>query len=491
MPRRKGDAGEGQENQAAPTEAAAEVRSRPPREARSARDLGGSSPPLSSGSAKSVSGPGRIPIGAVLNHIYQVKRLISRGGMGEVYEGINVNTDERVAIKAVLAHLTQDAKVQALFRAEANVLTRLSHDTLVQYRVMAREPALDVLYLVMDFVDGESLEDLIGRIHMDASALKALTRRLAEGLAVAHANNVFHRDISPDNIMLPGGQLEAAKIIDFGIAKDVQSTNTTIVGAGFAGKLNFVAPEQLGDFGRRIGPWTDIYSLGLVMLSVAAGKTVDMGATLVGAVDKRRAGPSLDALPPSLHPVFAHMLAADPDHRFQSMNDLIAALDAIPDDPEAAGPKSRTKAAEVVPPGPRSTPPRSQPPAPSPKATPSPAIASGGPSRTTLLVGAAVGIAVILGLILLVSGRHAPAPSGLAAQSSAVVGQAVQATTPPKAPAPHSRKPARATAPSPKPTKSKVARHEPATRHEAHHASPAPSAPAGPAPLDIGGPERH
>jgi hypothetical protein len=132
---------------------------------------------------------------------------------------------------------------------------------------------------------------------------------------------------------MPGGDLKAATIIDFGIAKDTQTVQATIIGAGFAGKLNYVAPEQLGDYERRIGPWTDIYSLALVMLCVALGDIVDMGMTLAEAVDRRRSMPDLSALPPSLQPIFARMLAPRPDDRFQSMAELIAALDQIPDYP--------------------------------------------------------------------------------------------------------------------------------------------------------------
>jgi serine/threonine protein kinase len=295
---------------------------------------------------------GRIPPGTVLNHIYEVGRLIGRGGMGEVYEGVNVNTDERVAIKVILEHLAEDPKVQALFRAEASVLTRLSHDALVQYRVMAREPTLGVSYIVTDFVDGERLEKLIGRLDVSQRALKALLRRLAEGLAAAHARHVFHRDISPDNVLLPEGRLEAAKIIDFGIAKDVQTHAATLVGGGFAGKLNFVAPEQLGDFGGQTGPWTDIYSLGLVMLAVASHRIVDMGATFVEAVDRRRSGPDLGPLPQSLRPIFARMLAPDPSERFQSMRELIAELDAIPDEPTFVPDSEGSASAKAITPAP-------------------------------------------------------------------------------------------------------------------------------------------
>ena len=86
----------------------------------------------------------RIQVGDVLNHIFEVKRFLARGGMGEVFEGINVNSDERVAIKVILPQLAADPNVQAMFRKEARTLTRLSHPALVQYRVLAQEPQLGV-----------------------------------------------------------------------------------------------------------------------------------------------------------------------------------------------------------------------------------------------------------------------------------------------------------------------------------------------------------
>jgi serine/threonine-protein kinase len=265
----------------------------------------------------------------VLNGIYEVRRFIARGGMGEVYEGVNVNTDERVAIKVILSHLAEDPNVQAMFRKEARTLTRLSHPALVQYRVLAQEPNYRAFYIVTEYIDGLELADSIGKIQPTPVELEQLTRRLAAGLNAAHELGAIHRDMAPDNVLLPGGQLDQAKIIDFGIAKDLDPSNKTIVGDGFAGKLGFVAPEQFGDYNREVGPWTDIYSLALVILSLAAGRNVDMGSTLVEAIDKRRAGPDLTPLPEPLRPVFARMLAPNPAERFRSMAEVLAALDQI------------------------------------------------------------------------------------------------------------------------------------------------------------------
>ena len=277
-----------------------------------------------------------IQIGDLLNHIFEVKRFIARGGMGEVFEGINVNTDERVAIKVMLPALAADPNVISMFRKEARTLTRLQSEALVQYRVLAQEPQLGVLYIVTEYIDGTNLADVLGELQPSPAELVALLRRLARGLRAAHALGAIHRDISPDNVLLEDGKLSKAKIIDFGIAKDLDPGSATIVGDGFAGKLNYVAPEQLGDFGRTVGPWTDVYSLALVILAVAQGRNVQMGGSLVDAVDKRRAGVDLSMAPEEIRPTLAQMLVPDPQGRLQSMDAVLAELDRI-DAPPVAG----------------------------------------------------------------------------------------------------------------------------------------------------------
>jgi serine/threonine-protein kinase len=290
--------------------------------------------------------------GAVLNHIFEVRRFIARGGMGEVFEGVNVNTDERVAIKVMLEHLARDPNVLAMFKKEARTLTRLSHPALVQYRVLAEEPGLSVLYIVTEYIDGASLEDMIGKIRPSPKDLVDLMRRLASGLQAAHDLGAIHRDIAPDNVLLEDGRLDKAKVIDFGIAKDLDPSNKTIVGDGFAGKLGFVAPEQFGDYNREVGPWTDVYSLALVVLALAAGKPVDMGATLVDAIDKRRKGPDLSVAPEVLRPVLGAMLKPDPAERLRSMKDVVAMLDHADAAAAAGAAPASAVAARPAKPGP-------------------------------------------------------------------------------------------------------------------------------------------
>ena len=351
----------------------------------------------------------------VLNHIYEVRRFIARGGMGEVYEGVNVNTDERVAIKVILSHLALDQNVVSMFRKEARTLTRLSHPALVQYRVLAQEPTLGVLYIVTEYIDGAQLGDFIGKIQPSAAEIEGLIRRLASGLAAAHELGAIHRDMAPDNVLLPDGRLDLATIIDFGIAKDLDPSNKTIVGDGFAGKLGFVAPEQFGDYNREVGPWTDVYSLALVILSLAAGKPVDMGATLVEAIDKRRAGPDLSAVPDRLRPVLAGMLKPNPAERFRSMAEVLQALDGVAEGGVAA-PANRQ--------GGGSPPPQAH-------------TAKSGPPLGVLIGAGLAAILVAAGLAFFLLGRHGPpAPvaqstaAASAAGASEQVRQAVESALP-------------------------------------------------------------
>jgi len=271
-----------------------------------------------------------IKVGDVLNHMFEVKRFIARGGMGEVFEGINVNSEERVAIKVMLPSLAADPQVQAMFRKEARTLTRLQHEALVQYRTIAQEPQLGVLYIVTEFIDGTNLSDVMATLNPSPQDLAILLKRLASGLGLAHSLGAIHRDMSPDNVLLNGGRIDQPKVIDFGIAKDVANNTGTIVGAGFAGKLSYVAPEQLGDFGRDIGEWTDVYSLALVILAAATGKNVQLGGSLVDAVDKRRAGIDVSGAPPELRPVLTKMLKANPAERLRSMAEVVAELESGP-----------------------------------------------------------------------------------------------------------------------------------------------------------------
>ena len=260
--------------------------------------------------------------GTQLNGIFEIDEHIAFGGMGEVYRGHNIQTDDPVAIKIVLPEFARDKTMLALFRKEASILSHLANDAIVRYHVFTIDPAIGRPYLAMEFVDGVSLADLITRGPMEGEPVRKLIARIASGLSAAHAAGVIHRDLSPDNIILPGGKVEKAKIIDFGIAKSATGGGT-LLGGKFAGKYNFVSPEQLGDFGGEITGRSDIYSLGLVMAAALRGEALDMSGSQVDVIEKRRRMPDISNLDPSLQPILQAMLQPDPDNRPPSMDAVV------------------------------------------------------------------------------------------------------------------------------------------------------------------------
>jgi serine/threonine-protein kinase len=256
--------------------------------------------------------------GVQLNGIYQIEKLLAMGGMGEVYKASVVHTGDPVAVKVIRPDLTENEDVIALFRKEASALHTLYHEAIVRYFVFSKDPILNRSYLAMEFVEGEPLSAILTREALQADTVLKLARRLACGLNAAHEQVIFHRDVSPDNIIIQNGDVECAKIIDFGIARSTKPDSHTIIGSGFAGKYNYVSPEQLGLFGADVRAQSDIYSLGLV-LAEAAGHRIDMNGNQVEIIEKRRKVPDLSAFEPRLRFLLEKMLQPDPTLRPESM----------------------------------------------------------------------------------------------------------------------------------------------------------------------------
>lgn len=274
-----------------------------------------SSPTLSVGAA-------RIPPGTTLNGIYRIDHLIAAGGMGEVYKGYAIETGDPVAIKVMLPDLASNEAALALFRKEASALHYLYHEAIVRYYVFTVEPTLQCPYLAMEFVEGESLSEILQRGPLPYEDVVILIRRIAGALEAAHQRQIIHRDVSPDNIIIPDGQVSRAKIIDFGIARSTQAGAQTIIGGGFAGKYNYVSPEQLGLFGGDVTGKSDIYSLGLVAVEALTGRPLDMSGSQVEVIEKRRQVPDLGAVDPRLRPLIARMLQPNPADRPASMAEI-------------------------------------------------------------------------------------------------------------------------------------------------------------------------
>ncbi|WP_374307442.1 bifunctional serine/threonine-protein kinase/formylglycine-generating enzyme family protein [Methylocella sp.] len=301
------------------------------------------SPPLVS---YSLAGPG-----TRLNGVYVIDKLIATGGMGQVFVGHAIETADKVAIKMIRPELARSDTYLALFRKEAAALHRAPHDAIVRYYLFTTDPQLGCPYLAMEFVEGEALADVLARGPLPLETVRVLQRRIASGLDVAHRAGVIHRDVSPDNIIIPENDPNRAKIIDFGIARDSKG-EATVIGGEFAGKSNFVSPEQIGLFGGEVGPQTDVYSLGLTLVAALIGRPLDMEGLPADIVRKRSVVPDLSAVPAEMRPLLARMLEPDPKLR-PSMAEVAAAADAAaaatPVPSRAAPPaKLRPKAALVA-----------------------------------------------------------------------------------------------------------------------------------------------
>lgn len=269
--------------------------------------------------------PEPIGPGTLLSHTYRVEGLIARGGMGEVHRARHVDMDTWHAVKVIRPELAQDAKMVELLRREAAALREIRHEAVVSYDGVFRDE-FGRLLLSMEFLDGPSLHEVLQAGSLDAASVAVLLDRIASGLAAAHQRGIIHRDMSTDNVILPGRDIANAKIIDFGIAKQTAAGAGTVIGDGFAGKYGFASPEQFGLFGGQVGPQSDIYSAGLVLAAAALGHPLDMGRTPQAMIERRMSVPDLSALEEPLRGVLCSMLEPDPQNRARTMAELVGAL---------------------------------------------------------------------------------------------------------------------------------------------------------------------
>lgn len=270
------------------------------------------------------TGGSKIECGLLLGHTWIVEEFLGRGGMGEVWRCRHIELGTEHAVKIILPELSQEPNFVALFKEEARRLSRLLSDAIVRYEGLFRDEWRR-LYLVMEFVDGPSLSKILENDRLGVSEIRRLLERIALGLSAAHEHGILHRDISPDNIILPERDVDRAKIIDFGIAKSLDPRDITLIGNKFAGKQAFVSPEQAGLFGGQVDARSDIYSLGLVLAAAALGhgRRLDMGSSPASIIQKRMDLPDLREIPSGLRSLIGWMLRPDPSQRPQSIRALL------------------------------------------------------------------------------------------------------------------------------------------------------------------------
>jgi len=267
-------------------------------------------------------------IGDLIAH-YRVLELIGRGAMGVVYKALDINLDRQVAVKVMSAEARSDPDFVERFRQEARMQGALNHPNvamLFDYFVHDGAPVA-----VMEFIDGESLEQLIRRRGaLPAHECLPIFRQALRGVAAAHRAGIIHRDLKPSNLMLTRDDI--VKVMDFGIAKRQGAPGATKVSSTSIGSPLYMAPEQI--LGRAVDCRTDVYALGLTLYELLSGhrpfnpRGKAEFQVLNAHVNELPEPPTVYryGIPRPIVDAVMRSLAKDPDARFQSADDFMHSL---------------------------------------------------------------------------------------------------------------------------------------------------------------------
>ena len=264
---------------------------------------------------------------------FRVEGEAIEGGMGLVYRAKDLKTGDYVALKLV----AEPQGTQSLrFQQEALVLAEIAHPAIVRYLAHG-STARGEQYMVMEWLEGETLDDRVGRGPLRVTDTLQIGRRVAEALAVAHKHGIVHRDIKPANVFLPDGDPSQAKVLDFGIARRLfdpqQNLRITSPSAALGTPL-YMAPEQARGASTVDGR-ADIFALGCVLFECLAGQPPFAGESPTAIMAKILLDDSVDVArqrpgtPPALVALIARMLAKDPEKRPAKADEVAHALAAI------------------------------------------------------------------------------------------------------------------------------------------------------------------
>lgn len=251
----------------------------------------------------------------------KLRRLLARGGFAEVWEAEQTSLGRRVAVKILRTELLAQEQMVHLFEQEARVLARLNHTNVVQ--VIDRGVSQRGPYFVMEFVEGNTLQELLARGNLSTERALTILLQAARGLAYAHRNGVVHRDVKPANILVSrSGQV---KISDFGIAavhalaapqpEEDEEEETGPRKRTALGTRAFMAPEQRVSFDE-VGPEADIYSMGVVLHRILTGKLPPGPGRLASGV----------RVPARLQPIVERSLSSAPGRRYPNAGAFREAL---------------------------------------------------------------------------------------------------------------------------------------------------------------------
>lgn len=263
---------------------------------------------------------------------YRIEGLLGRGGMGIVYQAVEVDLARPVALKVVAPELAEDDAFRTRFTHEARVAASIDHPNVIPIYDAGEDDG--TLYLAMRLVNGVDLGALI-KSEQRLEPLRAirLVDQMAEALDAAHARGLVHRDVKPANALVtPSRGREHVYLTDFGLTKETGSDAGLTRTGQWVGTLDFVAPEQMR--GDAVDGRADIYALGCVLFQALTGSipfdrpsdAAKMFAHL--SEDPPRLRERVPALPASLEPVLAKALAKSPEERYQSAGELADAAQA-------------------------------------------------------------------------------------------------------------------------------------------------------------------
>jgi serine/threonine protein kinase len=267
---------------------------------------------------------------------YEILSPLGAGGMGEVYRARDTRLDRTVAIKVLPAAMARDAQFRSRFDREARAISQLTHPHICVLHDIGHAPApaaqgLDVTYLVMEYLDGETLSVRLSKGALPLAQALEYAIQIADALDHAHRHGIVHRDLKPSNIMLTKS---GAKLLDFGLAKLRDPALAGPAGGAtdpptlarsltaertILGTLQYMAPEQLE--GGCVDARADVFTLGAIVYETATGRKAFEGesaASIIAAILDREP-PSMSSLqpltPPFLEHVIIRCLAKNPDNR--------------------------------------------------------------------------------------------------------------------------------------------------------------------------------
>jgi tRNA A-37 threonylcarbamoyl transferase component Bud32 len=276
-------------------------------------------------------------IGQMLDGKYRIDAFISEGGMGSVYRATHVLLGKTIAIKLIKKELVTSDDVVRRFQREARAASNIDHPNIVTVHDLGQTTD-GMLYIAMEFVEGRSLrEEIRHKGPMAPPRIVGILRQVASALASAHRRQIIHRDLKSQNIMLgkDGDGREFPTLVDFGIAKTFDEPATQLTATGFAmGTPQYMSPEQAA--GQAVDHRADLYSLGVVLYEMLAGvvpfSDTSLASILVKQMNEIPERPSVKRpdvnVPPALEAIALRCLEKDPARRFQSADEVIAALDA-------------------------------------------------------------------------------------------------------------------------------------------------------------------